>query len=215
MRGCHLPLLYIGLEYSLTNNQQYAERFFSQVWILGGTIFKVCLIPFQALEIAPHDPFVLHELGVTAFQSGQYEVAEKYLRDALLKVEAVSKGGGEEMVWSLHSLKLFQRVSFPRWARAWLTNGRACSATWATLTGSLEGFHPTVMLLMIVIDSSTCQVWGGFVLSPASSGPEAPKPFYLLCYWICSGDIISLVGTNRQLVPENVTIHLDYSRQEM
>ena len=31
MRGCHLPLLYIGLEYSLTNNQQYAERFFSQV----------------------------------------------------------------------------------------------------------------------------------------------------------------------------------------
>merc|ERR1719341_1576371 len=47
MRGCHLPLLYIGLEYSLTNNQQYAE---------------------------------------------------KYLRDALLKVEAVSKGGGEEMV---------------------------------------------------------------------------------------------------------------------
>ena len=52
----------------------------------------------QALEIAPHDPFVLHELGVTAFQSGQYEVAEKYLRDALLKVEAVCKGGGEEMV---------------------------------------------------------------------------------------------------------------------
>ena len=59
---------------------------------------RVLPIYIQALDIAPHDPFVLHELGVTAFQSGQYEVAEKYLRDALLKVEAVSKGGGEEMV---------------------------------------------------------------------------------------------------------------------
>jgi len=76
MRGCHLPLLYIGLEYSLTNNQQLAERFFK-----------------QALGIAPQDPFVLHELGVTAFHGGQYEVADKYLRDALLKVEAVSKSG--------------------------------------------------------------------------------------------------------------------------
>ena len=94
MRGCHLPLLYIGLEYSLTNNQQHAERFFSQVLSLSekGVHFV------QALDIAPHDPFVLHELGVTAFQSGQYEVAEKYLRDALLKVESVCKGGGEEMV---------------------------------------------------------------------------------------------------------------------
>jgi anaphase-promoting complex subunit 6 len=93
MRGCHLPLLYIGLEYSLTNNQQLAERFFS-----------------QALEIAPHDPFVLHELGVTAFQvtnmicrfdelnlcfaqSGQLEVAEGHLRAALQAVEAVGEQG--------------------------------------------------------------------------------------------------------------------------
>ena len=59
---------------------------------------KLPTVFVQALDIAPHDPFVLHELGVTAFQSGQYEVAEKYLRDALLKVEAVCKGGGEEMV---------------------------------------------------------------------------------------------------------------------
>jgi anaphase-promoting complex subunit 6 len=39
-------------EYSLTNNQNFAERFFN-----------------QALDIAPHDPFVLHELGVTAYNS--------------------------------------------------------------------------------------------------------------------------------------------------
>ena len=74
MAGCHLPQLYIGLEYSLTNNTQHAEMFFS-----------------QALEIAPNDPFVLHELGVTAFSSGHYERAEKYLSDALLRVESVAR----------------------------------------------------------------------------------------------------------------------------
>jgi len=74
MRGCHLPLLYIGLEYSLTNNQALAETFFS-----------------QALEVAPHDPFVLHELGVTAYNNQNYETAERYLSDALLKVESINK----------------------------------------------------------------------------------------------------------------------------
>merc|ERR1712183_1158073 len=76
MRGCHLPLLYIGLEYSLTNNQSLANRFFS-----------------QALEMAPKDPFVLHELGVTAFNNQNYERAEKYLSDALLRVDSVSRAG--------------------------------------------------------------------------------------------------------------------------
>ena len=52
MKGCHLPLLYIGLEHGLTNNFKLAERFFS-----------------QALAIAPEDPFVLHEMGVIAFKS--------------------------------------------------------------------------------------------------------------------------------------------------
>lgn len=49
---CHLPLLYIGLEYGLSNNIKLAERFFT-----------------QAQTIAPEDPFVLHELGVVAYQN--------------------------------------------------------------------------------------------------------------------------------------------------
>ena len=48
MMGCHLPKLYIKLEYSLTNETHLAEKFFS-----------------QALEVEPNDPFVLHELSVT------------------------------------------------------------------------------------------------------------------------------------------------------
>ena len=51
---CHLPLLYIGVEYGLTNNAKLAESFFK-----------------QAVEIAPDDPFVLHELGVTCYQNAQ------------------------------------------------------------------------------------------------------------------------------------------------
>ena len=39
MEGCHLPQIYIGLEYSLTNNTHLAEKFFS-----------------QALEVAPNHP---------------------------------------------------------------------------------------------------------------------------------------------------------------
>ncbi|EDL22161.1 CDC16 cell division cycle 16 homolog (S. cerevisiae), isoform CRA_b [Mus musculus] len=54
MKGCHLPMLYIGLEYGLTNNSKLAERFFG-----------------QALSIAPEDPFVIHEVGVVAFQNGE------------------------------------------------------------------------------------------------------------------------------------------------
>ena len=72
MKGCHLPLLYIGVEYGLTNNLKLAEQFFT-----------------QALEIAPKDPFVLHELGITCFQNQDYNGAEKYFEKALIEVKTV------------------------------------------------------------------------------------------------------------------------------
>lgn len=52
MKGCHLPLLYIGVECGLTNNVRLAEKFFQ-----------------QAHNIAPDDPFTMHEKGVIAFQN--------------------------------------------------------------------------------------------------------------------------------------------------
>ncbi|KAG8201646.1 hypothetical protein JTE90_012713 [Oedothorax gibbosus] len=70
MRGCHLPLLYIGLEYGLSNNIKLAERFFN-----------------QAQTIAPDDPFVLHELGVVSFQNQEYKTALHYFSEALLKIQ--------------------------------------------------------------------------------------------------------------------------------
>jgi anaphase-promoting complex subunit 6 len=47
-----LPHLYIGLEYTLSNNLKLAERFYQ-----------------QALSIEWDDPFVLHELGVIWFKA--------------------------------------------------------------------------------------------------------------------------------------------------
>ncbi|XP_037790277.1 cell division cycle protein 16 homolog [Penaeus monodon] len=70
MKGCHLPLLYIGMEYGLTNNPRFAEKFFK-----------------EALDIAPEDPFVLHELGVVSFCNQDYISAELYLRRAVSLVE--------------------------------------------------------------------------------------------------------------------------------
>ncbi|XP_039276969.1 cell division cycle protein 16 homolog [Nilaparvata lugens] len=73
MKGCHLPLLYIGLECGLTNNIDLAEKFFS-----------------QAQNIAPNDPFVIHEKGVVAFQNRRYHEAESLFKSALDKVLDIS-----------------------------------------------------------------------------------------------------------------------------
>lgn len=74
MKGCHLPLLYIGLECGLTNNNKLAEKFFS-----------------QAQTIAPDDPFVLHEMGVIAFQNSDFIEAEKYFEQALERVRKINE----------------------------------------------------------------------------------------------------------------------------
>ena len=73
MPRCHLPLLYIGLEYGKTNNAKLAERFFE-----------------QALILSPDDPFVKQEMGVIAFQNGDYLSAEKNFKAALQKAQITS-----------------------------------------------------------------------------------------------------------------------------
>ncbi|XP_018334446.1 cell division cycle protein 16 homolog [Agrilus planipennis] len=73
MKGCHLPLLYIGLECGITNNNRLAEEFFQ-----------------QAQAIAPYDPFVMHEMGVIAFHNNEYTKAEQYFKNALCKTQSVN-----------------------------------------------------------------------------------------------------------------------------
>jgi hypothetical protein len=62
MSGCHLPLLYIGMEYVATNNVAMAQQHFT-----------------QAHSIAARDPAVLHELGVVAFRTERYEAVAALL----------------------------------------------------------------------------------------------------------------------------------------
>lgn len=75
MPRCHLPLLYIGLEYGKTHNPTLAERFLT-----------------QALTLSPDDPFVKQEMGVIVYQNGDHIAAEKFFREALHKVQVTSGG---------------------------------------------------------------------------------------------------------------------------
>lgn len=70
MKGCHLPLLYIGLECGLTNNLKLADKFFQ-----------------QAQGIAPNDPFVIHEMGVISFYNLDYKTAERQFKEAMRRIQ--------------------------------------------------------------------------------------------------------------------------------
>jgi anaphase-promoting complex subunit 6 len=80
MRGCHLPLLYIGVECGLTKNYEMAEKFF-----------------YQAMSLAPLDVIILHELGVIKFESELYEDAEEIFRSTLSAVEEMAKKNHESL----------------------------------------------------------------------------------------------------------------------
>lgn len=53
MKGCHLPKMYIGLEYMLTGNYNYAANSLE-----------------QAKLMAPYDPVLLQEIGVLYYHTG-------------------------------------------------------------------------------------------------------------------------------------------------
>ncbi|XP_055632512.1 cell division cycle protein 16 homolog [Toxorhynchites rutilus septentrionalis] len=78
MRGCHLPLLYIGVECGLTKNLEMAEKFF-----------------YQAMSIAPLDVYVLHELGVIKFEYELYDSAEEVFRTTLDMVQSMARANQE------------------------------------------------------------------------------------------------------------------------
>ncbi|XP_004530211.1 cell division cycle protein 16 homolog [Ceratitis capitata] len=80
MRGCHLPLLYIGVECGLTKNLELAEKFFA-----------------QAMAIAPLDVFVLHELGVIKYEYEYYKSAEEVFQRTAEIVKARAKENKEEL----------------------------------------------------------------------------------------------------------------------
>ncbi|BFF93039.1 cell division cycle protein 16 homolog [Drosophila madeirensis] len=79
MRGCHLPLLYIGVECGLTKNLELAEKFF-----------------MQAMNIAPLDVYVLHELGLIKYEY-EYGGAATIFQCTVDIVKQRAKANNEEI----------------------------------------------------------------------------------------------------------------------
>ena len=77
--GTHLPLLYIGMEYFRTNNLALAELWYA-----------------NAKNICPRDPLVYNEIGVVAYQNGQYATAIERFCQALDMVENVKSSAAWE-----------------------------------------------------------------------------------------------------------------------
>ncbi|ALC46019.1 cdc16 [Drosophila busckii] len=80
MRGCHLPLLYIGVECGLTKNLELAEKFF-----------------LQAMTIAPMDVYVLHELGVIKYEYEYYDGAATIFQCTVDIIRQRAKANNEEI----------------------------------------------------------------------------------------------------------------------
>ncbi|VDM22440.1 unnamed protein product [Hydatigera taeniaeformis] len=73
VRHSHMPMLYIGVEYSSSGNQALAERFMQ-----------------HALQRSPSDPAVLHELGTLALNLKRYNKALKLLKQAYHSISQLS-----------------------------------------------------------------------------------------------------------------------------
>ncbi|KAJ6845057.1 anaphase-promoting complex subunit 6 [Iris pallida] len=67
--GCHLPTLYIGMEYMRTHNFKLAEQFF-----------------LQAQTICPSDPLVYNELGVVSYHMKEYQRAVQWFERTLTRI---------------------------------------------------------------------------------------------------------------------------------
>ncbi|KAK6946621.1 Tetratricopeptide repeat, partial [Dillenia turbinata] len=98
--GCHLPTLYIGMEYMRTHNFKLAEQFF-----------------MQAKTVCSSDPLVYNELGVVAYHMKEYKKAVCWFQKTLSLLPSSLSEMWEPTVvnlaHSLRKLKMFnEAISF-------------------------------------------------------------------------------------------------------
>lgn len=87
--GCHLPTLYIGMEYMRTHSFKLAEQFF-----------------MQAKAICPSDPLVYNELGVVAYHMKEYKKAVWWFEKTLAHIPSSLSEMWEPTVVNLaHALR--------------------------------------------------------------------------------------------------------------
>ncbi|EYU26316.1 hypothetical protein MIMGU_mgv1a004647mg [Erythranthe guttata] len=93
--GCHLPTLYIGMEYMRTHSFKLAEQFFMQAQI-----------------ICPSDPLVYNELGVVAYHMKEYKKAVWWFEKTLAHVpSSLSEMWEPTLVNLAHSLRKLKRYN--------------------------------------------------------------------------------------------------------
>ncbi|KAL8510074.1 hypothetical protein ACS0TY_017052 [Phlomoides rotata] len=91
--GCHLPTLYIGMEYMRTHSFKLAEQFF-----------------MQAKAICPSDPLVYNELGVVAYHMKEYKKAVYWFEKTLVHVpSSLSEMWEPTLVNFAHALRNLKR----------------------------------------------------------------------------------------------------------
>ncbi|KAF6160032.1 hypothetical protein GIB67_033116 [Kingdonia uniflora] len=93
--GCHLPTLYIGMEYMRTHSYKLAEQFF-----------------LQAKKICPSDPLVYNELGVVAYHMKENKKAVCWFEKTLAHVPSSFGEMWEPTVVNLaHALRKLKRYN--------------------------------------------------------------------------------------------------------
>ncbi|XWS10892.1 hypothetical protein CRYUN_Cryun38cG0037200 [Craigia yunnanensis] len=98
--GCHLPTLYIGMEYMRTHSFKLSEQFI-----------------MQAKAICPSDPLVYNELGVVAYHMKEYNQAVSWFEKTLALIPSPISEMWEPTVINLahayRKLKMFnEAISF-------------------------------------------------------------------------------------------------------
>lgn len=126
--GCHLPTLYIGMEYMRTHSFKLAEQFF-----------------LQAKTICSSDPLVCNELGVVAYHMKEYKKAVRWFEKTLANIPSSMNATWEPTIVNLahayRKLKMY-REAIKYYEKA-LTLSTKSLSTYAGLayTYHLQGNH--------------------------------------------------------------------------
>ncbi|KAF8413721.1 hypothetical protein HHK36_001714 [Tetracentron sinense] len=98
--GCHLPTLYIGMEYMRTHSFKLAEQPFRVQFFM------------QAKTICPSDPLVYNELGVVAYHMKEYKKAVWWFEKTLAHIPSSLSEMWEPTVVNLaHALRKLKYVA--------------------------------------------------------------------------------------------------------
>lgn len=130
--GCHLPTLYIGMEYMRTHSFKLAEQFI-----------------MQAKAICPSDPLVYNELGVVAYNMKEYNQAVWWFEKTLALIPSPISEMWEPTVVNLahayRKLKKYEEaISFYEKALTLSTNSLSTYAGLAYTYHLLDNFSAAV-----------------------------------------------------------------------